>query len=61
MNLADSSRSFTDADLDRTLGRAMRTVAVLAVILFAVFLFRSGWRTAMLLLAGALISLGESV
>lgn len=59
MNLAASARTFSDADLKVTLRRAMRTVAVLTVVLFAVFWFRSGWRTAMLLLSGAMISLAS--
>ena len=50
-------RSFSDADLKVTLRRAMRTVGLLTVILFAACWFASGWRAAMLLLIGAVISL----
>jgi hypothetical protein len=59
VNLVTPARSFTDADLKVTLRRAMRTVAVLTVVLFAVFWFSAEWRTAMLLLSGAVISLAS--
>ena len=51
--------NFTDEDLKTALRRAMRTVLVLAAILFVVFWVTMGWPSAMLLLAGAVISAGS--
>jgi hypothetical protein len=52
-NLADA---MTDGDLREMLRRALRTVAILGVLLFLVFTFTLGWRSGLLELAGALIS-----
>jgi hypothetical protein len=46
----------SDNDLRRMLGRSMRLVAIFAPILFLVFTFSMGWRSGLLLLAGAVIS-----
>lgn len=46
----------TDSDLEEMLRRALRSVVVMALILFAVFTFTLGWRSGLLELAGALIS-----
>ncbi len=46
----------TDDDFRQMLRRAMRTVAILAPILFVVFALTMGWQSGLLLLAGAVIS-----
>ncbi len=46
----------TDDDLREMLRRALRTVVVLALVLFLIFTFTLGWQTGLLELAGALIS-----
>jgi hypothetical protein len=48
--------AFTDADLRRTLLAALRLLALLAAIAAALFCWRSGWPSAVLLLIGAIIS-----
>jgi hypothetical protein len=48
--------AFTDADLRRTLLAALRLLALLSVIAAALFCWRSGWQSAVLLLIGAIIS-----
>ena len=47
---------FTDAHLKAAMRRALRMVAVLTVVAFVALLATMGWQTAMLLLAGALVS-----
>jgi ATP synthase I chain len=47
---------FTDADLTATLRRALRTIAILGVLLFLILTVTAGWQTGMLMLAGALVS-----
>ena len=47
---------FTDAHLKAAMRRALRMVAVLTAIAFVTLLVTMGWPTAMLLLAGALVS-----
>jgi hypothetical protein len=47
---------FTDAHLKAALERALRLVAILTAIGFVALLATMGWPTAMLLLAGALVS-----
>ena len=59
MGTLDTARPFSDADLMTTLRRAMRTVVVLGVVLFTICWIASGWRTGMLLLTGAGISLAS--
>lgn len=54
-----STQSFSDAALKVTLRKAMRTVAVITVALFAVFWVWQGWRTGMLLLTGGLVSMAS--
>lgn len=46
----------TDDDLREMLRRALRTVLILALVLFLIFTFTLGWQTGLLELAGALIS-----
>ena len=53
---SDNIGSMTDEDLRRMLRRALRTVTILAPILFVIFTFTLGWQSGLLLLAGALIS-----
>jgi hypothetical protein len=48
--------NFTDADLTATLRRALRTIAILGVLLFLILTVTAGWQTGMLMLAGALVS-----
>ena len=48
--------SFTDADAAGVIARAVRTVAVLAVVGAPVAAWKGGWRSAALLLVGAAIS-----
>ncbi len=47
---------FTDAHLRAAMLRALRLVAILTVIAFVALLATMGWQTAMLLLAGAVVS-----
>lgn len=54
--LAGLAASMTDAQLTGMLRRALRTVAVLGVVLFLILTFTMGWPTGLLLLAGAVIS-----
>jgi hypothetical protein len=51
-----SAVNMTDDDLRQMLRRALRTVAILGVVLFAVFTFTLGWQSGLLELAGAVIS-----
>lgn len=48
--------SITDDDLTGMLRRALRTVAILGLVLSVVLTLTSGWQTGLLLLAGAVIS-----
>jgi hypothetical protein len=48
--------NFSDADARATLMRAVRVLAVLAVVAAALVLWKLGWRSAVLLLVGAAIS-----
>ncbi len=48
--------SMTDADLQEMLCRALRTVVILALLLFVIFTLTLGWQTGLLELAGAVIS-----
>jgi hypothetical protein len=47
---------FTDADLKAALNRTLRTIAILAAILFVVVSLASGWRSGVLLVVGAAVS-----
>ena len=47
---------FTDANLSAVLWRAIRTIGVLAAVLFPVAWITAGWQSGVLLLVGALIS-----
>lgn len=53
---APLASAMTDDDFRRMLRRALRTVAILAPILFIVFTVTMGWRSGVLFLAGAAIS-----
>lgn len=55
-HVSDATASMTDADLQDLLRRALRTVAILAALLFVVLTVLRGWQTGLLLLAGAAIS-----
>ncbi|HTW47574.1 MAG TPA: hypothetical protein VMD92_06490 [Acidobacteriaceae bacterium] len=46
----------TDQDLENLLRRALRTVVILAVVLFVVFTLAMGWQSGLLEVAGAIIS-----
>jgi ATP synthase I chain len=46
----------TDDDLQQMLRRALRTVAILAVLLFVAFTLTMGWQSGLLELAGGVIS-----
>jgi hypothetical protein len=48
--------SMSDEDLQQLLRRAMRTVIILALLLFGVFTVTMGWQSGLLELAGAVIS-----
>ncbi len=48
--------SMTDEDLQQMLRRAMRTVIILALLLFVVFWLTMGWQSGLLEIAGAVIS-----
>jgi hypothetical protein len=53
---AETAPLMTDADLQATLRRAQRTIAILGVILAAVFAIAAGWQSGLLALVGAVIS-----
>ena len=59
MTPGDLAQTFSDEDLRLTLRRAMRTVAVLAVLLFGVCWWTFGWRAGMLSLSGAAVSVAS--
>ena len=46
----------TDDDLREMLRRSLRTVLILALVLFVILTFTLGWQSGLLLLAGAAIS-----
>jgi hypothetical protein len=48
--------SFTDADLKASMRRAIRFTAILAVLGFVTLGFTTGWPTAALFVAGAIVS-----
>jgi hypothetical protein len=48
--------SFTDADATAAIGRAVRTVLILAAVGVVIAFLKGGWRSAALLLVGAAIS-----
>jgi hypothetical protein len=51
-----SVANLSDEEVHELLHRALRTVVILAVALFAVFTLTKGWQSGVLLLAGAAIS-----
>ena len=51
-----SASSYTDADFQRAIHRALRLMAVLTVVALGPVLWKLGWRSAALLLVGAVIS-----
>jgi uncharacterized membrane protein len=54
---ANAAMNFTDADLRAAMQRSLRTCAAMGVILTGIFGFVSGWRSALLALAGTVVSL----
>jgi len=47
---------FTDADLKAALHRTLRTIGVLAAVLFLLVSLAAGWRSGVLLIVGAAVS-----
>jgi hypothetical protein len=56
MTDANSFLNYSDADLKASMRRAIRFTAILAVLGFVALTFTSGWQTAALFVAGALVS-----
>lgn len=56
MSTGPVAEPMTYAEAQGIFRRAMRTVAILAVVLAAILTVTAGWQTALLLLLGALIS-----
>ena len=56
MTESNAFLEFTDADLKAALHRTLRTIAVLAAVLFAVVSLVAGWRSGVLLIVGAIVS-----
>ena len=56
MSTSNPFLDFTDAHLKAAMLRALRTVAVMTAILFVTLFVTLGWASAMLLLAGAIVS-----
>ncbi len=54
--LSNLAGSMTDDDLREMLRRALRTVVILALLLWVVFTLTLGWQSGLLELAGAVIS-----
>jgi hypothetical protein len=55
-DFSHTSTGLTDADVRNTMLTAIRLLAVLAVVAAALFWWRAGWQSALLLLVGAAIS-----
>ncbi len=53
---ANLTGGITDDDLQQLLRRALRTVVILALLLFVVFTWTLGWQSGLLEIAGAVIS-----
>jgi hypothetical protein len=51
-----AAASMGDEDLQQLLRRAIRTVVILALVLFGVFTWTMGWQSGLLEVAGAVIS-----
>jgi hypothetical protein len=51
-----TSTGLTDADVRNTMLASIRLLAVLAVVVLALFWWRSGWQSAVLVVVGAIIS-----
>ena len=56
MTHANSFLDYSDADLKASMRRAMRFTAIFAVIGFVALLLAAGWQTAVLFIAGAVVS-----
>lgn len=56
MSEANAFLEFTDADLKAALHRTLRTIAVLAAVLFVAVTLVAGWRSGVLLIVGAIVS-----
>lgn len=54
--MSESFLDFTDADLKAALHRTLKTIALLAGVLFVALTATMGWQTGMLLLSGAIVS-----
>lgn len=52
----NAAASMSDEDLQQLLRRAIRTVVILALLLFVVFTWTMGWQSGLLEIAGAVIS-----
>ena len=56
MNETNSLLDFSDADLKATLRRALKMTVAMAVFCFGLLNFLTGWQSAVLFLAGVLVS-----
>jgi hypothetical protein len=56
MTQTNSFLDYSDADLKASMRRAMRFTAIVAAIGFVALLFAAGWQTAVLFIAGAVVS-----
>jgi Na+/H+-translocating membrane pyrophosphatase len=56
MTESNSFLNYSDADLKASMRRAIRWTAILAVVGFLALLFTRGWQTAVLFIAGAVVS-----
>ncbi len=57
MSEQNSFLEFTDDDLKAAMRRTMRTIAILAAILFVIVTMSMGWRSGALLVVGAAVSI----
>ena len=57
MSEQNSFLEFTDDDLKAAMRRTMRTIAILAAILFVIVTMSMGWRSGALLAVGAAVSI----
>ena len=57
MSEQNSFLEFTDDDLKAAMRRTMRTIAILAAILFVIVTMSMGWRSGVLLVVGAAVSI----
>ncbi len=57
MSEQNSFLEFTDDDLKAAMRRTMRTIAILAAILFVIVTMSMGWKSGVLLVVGAAVSI----